>query len=219
MSVGTTPKKRRLFSRESSSRSEKKASPGLASSPKVRTSALTPEDHVLRQLSLRYFADQSLTVKEVAKKLNTQPKKIKSFFDDPEYVEELNDRIEKVHGVGTEFMQSQAKISLLHLYEEMRRREVEGELKEIPLRELHKIIVDTQKELRLDTPGAFTSKVGVADLTNLQDRYNRSLSGRFHKAKTVSSKKKALPAPDNDQVEEGDLSVRESDQSQARGIG
>jgi len=160
---------------------------------------ITPEEHLLRQLSLRYFVDKSLSIKEVAKKLNTTPKKLKSFFKDDEYTDELSERMERVHGIGTDFMQDQAKISLMHLYEEMRRREVEGELKDIPLRELHKILVDTQKELRLDTPGAFTSKVGVTDLGNLQDRYKVSLSGRAArleakkgKLKNVTSERKAL---------------------------
>ena len=39
-----------------------------------------------------------------------------SFFEDEEYREELQSRIERIHGVSTEFMQSQAKISLLYLY-------------------------------------------------------------------------------------------------------
>jgi len=155
-----------------------------------KVKVLTPEEHLLRQLSLRYFVDKSLSIKDVAKKLNTTPKKLKSFFKDHEYTTELSERMERVHGIGTDFMQDQAKISLMHLYEEMRRREVEGELKDIPLRELHKILVDTQKELRLDTPGAFTSKVGVTDLTNLQDRYKSSLSGRVARLEAKKSKLK-----------------------------
>jgi len=117
---------------------------GAAKSSGGKSSALTPDDHLLRQLSLRYFVDKSLSVKEVAKNLNTTPKKLKSFFEDEEYRLELSERIEKIHGIGTDFMQSQAQISLIHLYEEMRRREVEGELKDIPMRELHKILIDTQ---------------------------------------------------------------------------
>jgi len=189
---------------------------GAAKSSGGKSSALTPDDHLLRQLSLRYFVDKSLSVKEVAKNLNTTPKKLKSFFEDEEYRLELSERIEKIHGIGTDFMQSQAQISLIHLYEEMRRREVEGELKDIPMRELHKILIDTQKELRLDTPGAFTSKVGVADLTNLQDRYKKSLSGKFQRSKKVRMKNvtpKGL-------LEEGsNLSDESSDQVEARGVG
>jgi len=188
--------------------------------PRSKGLALTPEDHLLKQLSLRYFVDKSLSIKEVAKTLNTTPKKLKSFFEDEEYKLELSKRIEKIHGVGTDFMQSQAKISLIHLYEEMRRREVEGELQDIPIRELHKILIDTQKELRLDTPGAYTSKVGVADLTNLQDRYKKSLSGRMSrlgrkkkKLKNVTPKKEILD------VEGSNLSVNSDNQAEAQGVG
>lgn len=178
----------------------------LTASTKAISSS-TPEDHVLKQLSLRYFVDQSLTIREVAKRLNTTPKKVKSFFEDPEYADELKERIDKVHGIGTDFMQSQAKISLLHLYEEMRRREVEGELQDIPLRELHKILIDTQREIRLDTPGAFTSKVGVADLSALQDRYSKSLSGRFHRLQKTSNilDEKAVESDTLSEIEEGRL--------------
>lgn len=181
-----------------------------------KLSSLTPDDHLLRQLSLRYFVDKSLSVKEVAKSLNTTPKKLKSFFEDEEYRLELSQRIERVHGIGVEFMQSQAKISLTHLYEEMRRREIEGELKDIPMRELHKILIDTQKELRLDTPGAYTSKVGVTDLTNLQDRYKKSLSGKYRRS-VIRRMKNVTPEK---LLEEGsNLSDESSNQVKARGIG
>jgi len=142
MSIFLHPKKKEVPSRSDITKS---------------VSSKTPEEHLLKQLSLRYFVDQSLSVKEVAKRLNTTVPVIKKFFEDPEYTDELSERIERVHGIGTDFMQSQAKISLLNLYEEMRRREVEGELKDLPLRELHKILIDTQKEISLDPPGAFTS--------------------------------------------------------------
>lgn len=181
-----------------------------------KLSSLTPDDHLLRQLSLRYFVDKSLSIKEVAKSLNTTPKKLKSFFEDEEYRLELSQRIERVHGIGVEFMQSQAKISLTHLYEEMRRREVEGELEDIPMRELHKILIDTQKELRLDTPGAYTSKVGVTDLTNLQDRYKKSLSGKYRRS--VIRRKKS--GTSEKLLEEGsNLSDESSNQVKARGTG
>jgi len=197
--MGVSAKSKGLFS-------GKKSSIGVVSS-------LTPETHLLRQLALRYFVDKSLRIKDVAEKLNTTNAKIKAFFNDPSFVEELESRMDKVHGIGKEFMQSQAKISLVNLYEEMRRREIDGELKDIPLRELHKIIVDTQKELRLDTPGAFTSKVGVTDLTNLQDRYKKSLSGRLQQKqlKNVTPKKKLL--------EEEKGNFNDDNQTEARGSG
>ena len=207
VSKNTRPKKKSLF-------------PVASSATSSKVSSLTPEDHLLRQLSLRYFVDKSLSVKEVARKLNTTTKKLKSFFEDDEYRLELSERIERVHGVGTEFMQSQAKISLMHIYEEIRRREVEGELGDIPFRELHKMLVDTQKELRLDTPGAFTSKVGVADLTDLQDRYKKSLSGRIHRHGSKKKKlKNVTPRENLLGIEGSNLDVEPSSQGETQGVG
>lgn len=156
----------------------------------TKVGTLTAELHLLKQRSILYLVDKSMTIREVAKNLKTTKVTIKSFFEDEEYVEELNLRMEKVHGIDSEFRTDQAKITLSNLYEELRRREVEDELKDIPTRDLHRMITETQKELRLDTPGAFTSKVGVTDLGNLQDRYKNSLSGKLHKVKKVTKKKK-----------------------------
>jgi len=195
-------------------RPRKKIAPSVE---KSRSAVLTPEEHILRQLSLRYFVDQTLSLKEVARKLDTTTRKLKSFFKDEGYREELSERIERLHGIGTTFMQSQAKISLLNIYEEVRRREIEGELKDVPFRELHKMLIDTQKELRLDTPGAFTSKVGVADLTNLQDRYKKSLSGKIQRHRSKKDKLKNV-TPRENLLEEGSSLSEVSNENNARGV-
>jgi len=175
--------------------------------PSVKS--MTPGDHLLKQMALRYLVDQTLGIREVAEKLNTTKRKINSFFQDAEFVRALETRIEKIVGIDSEFMQSQAQISLAHLYEEIRRREIGGELEEIPMRDLHKMLVDTQKEIRLDTPGAFTSKVGVTDLPNLQDRFKKSLSGRIHnlkKVKNITPRKNLLSIGEKDGESEKSVS-------------
>jgi hypothetical protein len=149
------------------------------SAPSAPITRLSPTEHLLRQMAMRYLVDQSLTIKEVASKLKISSRKLGTFFKEEDFMEELNARIERVMGMDSEFRTNQAKISVMHIYEEIRRREVENELKDTPLRDLHKMLIDMQKELRLDTPGEFTSKVGVADLTTLQDRYKKSLSGKL----------------------------------------
>lgn len=170
----------------------KKKKSSLALIPGTQGVTLTAEVHLLRQRSILYLVDKSMTIREVARHLETTQATIKSFFRDENYVEELNLRIEKVHGIDSEFRTDQAKITLSNLYEELRRREVEDELKDVSTRDLHRMITETQKELRLDTPGAFTSKVGVTDLGNLQDRYKNSLSGKLHKVRKVTKKKKKV---------------------------
>lgn len=190
----------------------KKKKSNLALTSGTQGISLTAEVHLLRQRSILYLIDKKMTIREVARNLKTTQATIKSFFEDDEYVEELNDRMEKVHGIDSGFREDQAKITLSNLYEELRRREVEDELKDVSTRDLHRMITETQKELRLETPGAFTSKVGVTDLGNLQDRYKHSLSGRLHKVKKVTKKKKKIknvtPKRSFDEEADGDNKVR-----------
>jgi len=163
---------------------KKKSNLALASATQGVT--LTAEIHLLRQRSILYLVDKSMTIREVARHLSTTQATIKSFFGDEDYVEELNLRMEKVHGIDSGFRTDQAKITLSNLYE----------------------------ELRLDTPGAFTSKVGVTDLGKLQDRYKHSLSGKLHKIKKVTKKKKKIknvtPKRSFDEEADGDNKVRSS---------
>jgi len=192
----------------------KKKKVGLAVTSGTQGVVLTAEVHLLRQRSILYLVDKSMTIREVARHLKTTQASIKSFFEDDDYVEELNLRIERVHGIDSGFRTDQAKITLSNLYEELRRREVEDELKDVSTRDLHRMITETQKELRLDTPGAFTSKIGVTDLGNLQDRYKNSLSGKLHKVKKVTKKKKKIknvtPKRSFDEEADGDNQTRSS---------
>ena len=158
------------------------------SSPEDR--GITPKEHLLRQMALRFFVDKRMRVTQVATLLNTSVPMINRFFQDKEFLKELEERIDDVHGIDKDYRVDQAKITLFHLYEELRKREVLGELTDVDSRQLHKMIVDTQKELRLDTPDGFTSKIGVADLGSLQDRFNKSLSGKLHRMKKTAKKKK-----------------------------
>lgn len=177
-----TPKK--LFT----SLSERIKSPPGMGYPTVKK--LTPGEFLLRQRALRYLVDQSLASKEVATKLKITVRKLNSFMLEPDFVEELNLRVERVLGVDADYRNEQAKISITHLYEEIRRREAEDELRDVPLRDLHSILINMQKELRLDTPGEYTSKVGVGDLSRLQDRYKNSLSGKLARKKSLRPVKK-----------------------------
>ena len=174
---------------------------------------VTPEDHLLRQFALLYLVDHQFTVREVARKLNTTPSKIKKFVEDEEFREELRIRMERVHGIDTDYMQDQSKLSLSHLYEELQRRHVTGKLEDVSFRDLHRMIIENQKELRLDTPGAFTSKVGVvADLDSLQDRYKKSLSGKIN-----HRKQKRIKNVTPKKVTEESNSVGESKQNKSGG--
>jgi len=175
---------------------------------------ITPADRLLRQFALLYLVDHQLTIKEVANKLKTTPRQIKEFIEDAEFREELSIRMERVHGIDTTRMQKQSQFSLSHLYEELTRRQVTGELEDVSFRDLHRMIMDNQKELRLDTPGAFTSKVGVvADLADLQGRYKESLSGKFDR------KRKRLKNVTPKKVTKGSNSIDKSEKNKSGGFG
>ena len=153
--------------------------------------SITPREHLLRQMALRFLVDKRMKITEVARLLKTSIPMIKRFFEDENFVKELEERVDTIHGIDKDYRVEQAKITLFHLYEELRKREVFGELVAVDARQLHKMIVDTQKELRLDTPDGFTSKIGVADLGSLQDRFNKSLSGKLYRMKkTMTPMKK-----------------------------
>jgi len=163
---------------------------------KKKSKALVPgseKEYLIKQQSLRLLVDKSMRIADVAVILKTTPVTIKSFLADDSFREELEERIDRIHGMDKDQRIESMKITLLSLQHEMRTREATGELTESSNRDIHKMIMDTQKELRLDTPGDVTSKVGVADLGKLQDRFGKSLSGKLHRmGKTASRKKKKM---------------------------
>lgn len=159
---------------------------------KSLTTTITPSEHLLRQRALRLLVDKGMKITEACRMLKTTPSTIKKFFEDKAFVKELNDRVERIYGIDKDFRVEQSRITLYHLYEELRDREMRRKLKKVKTRQLHKMIIETQKELRLDTPDGFTAKVGVTDLTNLQDRFNTSLSGKLHKIRKTSKTKKKM---------------------------
>jgi len=170
--------------------SKKDPEKSVVSKKKSSLSKKEIEDHILKQRALKYFSDGTSNIREVSELLKITVPRIKTFFEDEIFLTELNERIDQTQGIDTDFRLNQSKFSLVNLYKELKRRLVEEEVKEIPMRDLHRMIMDTQKELRLDTPGEFTSKVGVANLTDLQTRYHESLSGRQAAKKAAKSAQK-----------------------------
>jgi hypothetical protein len=152
-----------------------------------KVSSKESEDYNLKQIALRLLVDKSISLSEAATEMNISIKDLQEFFKDKNFVEDLHDRIERIYGIDADYRLDQNKFTLDSLYKEMRRRAVNDEFKHAPLRDLSKMIIDFQKELRLDTPGEFTSKVGMGELTDLQVRYKKSLSGKLNAVK-VSQK-------------------------------
>lgn len=200
---------------------KKKKHKKLGTSEALALSTLSAEEILLRQRALLYLADKGQNIKTVAEKLGVTKPAIKALFKDPVFVRELEERITFIEGIDTEYVMDKSKITLVSLYEELVRKiVVENELENLSIKDLHKMILDTQKEIRLDTPGSFTSKVGVGDLTNLQDRYRKSLSGKMHrgrnKSKDIKDIKNVTPAKKETIEEDFD---DEAYPDQNRGIG
>jgi len=169
----------------------KKKSLSLIKKKKIKkgSSISETEKFLLQQRALVLLSDKKKSVREVARTLETTLPTIKAFFEDENFVEELNSRIEYIEEVDDEFCLDQSKISLSQLYDSFRKRISNDELDDIPLKDLHKMIVETQREFRLDSPGSVTQKIGLVDLTSLQGRYNDSLSGKIRKRKIEKLKK------------------------------
>ena len=161
--------------------------------PKLKKGAKINETEkfLLKQRALVLMTDQQKSAREVSRILKTTLPTIKSFLEDEDFVEELRERIEYIDGIDEGFCIDQSRISLSQLYESFRTRISIGELEDIPMRDLFRMITETQRELRLDSPGSVTSKVGLVDLSNLQDRYSNSLSGKMKRSR--SRKKLSKP--------------------------
>jgi len=178
------PKKRNFFS----------------SRKKIKKSvSVTAEEFLLQQRALVLLVDKRKTIKEVARSLKTTAVTIKRFFEEENFIKELKLRIDYVEDIDGDFCLDQSKISLAQLYEAFRVRISNEDLLDIPIKDLHKMIIDTQREFRLDTPGALTSKVGVVGLGGLQDRYNSSLSAR------MLNKKKHRKKSSRDELGSGEI--------------
>jgi hypothetical protein len=158
-------------------------------SKKITKKSNSSRDHILKEQAIRLFVDRRMNKTQIAKYLGTTVAKLNKFLEDPKFVEKIEKRIEMILGIDKDYRIENSKITLYGMYEELQKRIALEELGDVDTAQLHKMIVNTQKELRLDTPGGFTSKIGVGNLDDLQERFNKSLSGKMSRMKkTVKSK-------------------------------
>ena len=169
---------------------------------KVKKGNSKSTDHILQEQAIRLFVDRRLKKTQVARYLGTTISKINKFLEDPKFIKRVEERISVVLDIDDDFRIDNAKISLYGMYEELLRRIAMEELGDVDTPQLHKMITNTQKELRLDTPGGFTSKIGVGNLDSLQERFDKSLSGKMQRMKKASASR---DVPEEEIDEEADV--------------
>lgn len=126
---------------------------------------------------------------EVADELGITLHSVRSWQKHNElFKQELDRRIEENTQINAEHRRKKMQSSLSALYREVSRRIANEELAELKDKDLFRVIVWIQNELRIDTPEDVTSKTEHRHrrLEDLQDRYKKSQSAKvFQKKKQI----------------------------------
>ena len=130
---------------------------------------------------------EGMSRREIADELDISEGALKSWEKGNElFNKELNQRIETVTSIDAGFRKERNQAMLYSLYREFTKRNVDGNLKNLSNKDLVKSIVILQNELRVDTPGQATSRPETKELNDLQDRYQKSTSGKlFNETKKI----------------------------------
>lgn len=133
---------------------------------------------------------EGMSRQEIADELNISEGALRSWEKGNDlFREELNKRIEEITSIDAGFRKGRNQAMLYSLYKEFVRRKVNDGLKNFSNKDLVKSIVILQNELRVDTPGQATSRPETKELNDLQDRYQKSTSGKlFNETKKIMRK-------------------------------
>lgn len=143
---------------------------------------------VMQKRAIRLMVDKSRRVGDVADKLDVAESTVRDWLTKPEFMRALNERIEQVDGVDAQFRREQTKSFLTSLYEDLEFKLGNPEvMRKTPIRTLVKAIQTLQNELRLDTVGEVTSKVGHYDLEQIQERFKNSTTRKLMKEGTAGN--------------------------------
>jgi len=129
-----------------------------------------------------------MTESEVADEIGVSEFAVKSWIKHNElFKTEYDRRVERDYGIDSESRKRRAQGMLGALYREFAIRQANGNFSGLSDRDLVKAISLVSHELRLDTPGDVTAKTEHSHkLNDLQDRYNKSRSGKmFQEARPV----------------------------------
>lgn len=137
---------------------------------------------VPQRRAIRLMVDKSRKISDIADKLDVGENTIRDWCTKPEFIRALNERIEQVDGVDANWRRERAKSVLSSLYEDLEAKINDIEkMKKIPVRTLVKAIQVLQHELRLDTDGEVTQKVGHFDLQQVQEKFKKSTTRKMMK--------------------------------------
>jgi len=141
-----------------------------------------PEDSLTykQRKAVFYLAAYNWPKKKVAVTSGVSLSKLNQWLELEEFNEAIEEKVAELSGIDKEFRLENAKKTLPFLYNELLRRLAidDDELKELQTKDLVRLIGTMQKEIRLDTPGDVTGKVGHVDSSSpdLRDRYMSSTS-------------------------------------------
>ena len=125
---------------------------------------------------------EGMSRREIADELNISEGALRSWEkDNMLFNKELNQRIEEITSIDAGFRKERNQAMLYSLYKEFVHRNVNDGLKNFTNKDLVKSIVILQNELRVDTPGQATSRPESRKLDDLQDRFQKSQSGKLFK--------------------------------------
>lgn len=138
-----------------------------------------------------YLAAYDWPKSKVAKEIGVSSRLLNAWLETEEFNAAIDDNVTKLSGVDREFRLDRSKKALPYLYEELLRRLAidDSELQDVPLKDVMKMISSMTNEIRTDTPGEATQKVGHFNLGNLSKRYMKSTSGEKDGIKKKKKKK------------------------------
>jgi len=151
-----------------------------------------------------YLAAYSWPKSKVAKEIGVSVRLLNAWLTTEEFNAEVDEQVKKLSGIDKAFRLDRAKKALPFLYDELLRRLAidEDEIQDVPLRDIVRILQSMQSEIRLDTPGEMTQKVGRYDLGTLSKRYMESTSGTANTNRPNRRKKKPGKVMDIKEVRE-----------------
>jgi hypothetical protein len=145
-------------------------------------------DHKKRK-AIYLLATKSWGKREVAEKVGVSTRLLRHWLTLPEFNSELDRWTSRFVDVDKEYRKKQAQKVLPFIWEELFRRVAldPEEIKSFTTRDLQNVLRLLQQEMRLDTDGEVTQKVGHFELDKLSDRFNKSTSGKIaQKAKVAN---------------------------------
>lgn len=154
----------------------------------------------------------------VAKEIGVSVRLLNAWLETEEFNIAVDDNVVKLSGVDREFRLDRSKKALPYLYEELLRRLAidDDELQDVPLKDVMKMISSMTNEIRTDTPGEATQKVGHFNLGNLSKRYMKSTSGE--KKNSPKPKKKKTPVGDGKVIDYEEVKRRHADKEKRKRI-